>query len=161
MATQSAAVMQRMNGTEIVERSSEVILNQCSQTHELIARRAFEIFESGGGSPGHDLEDWFRAESELLQPVSLNTTELYGEYVVRAEVPGFGGRDIRISVEPRCLVVSGKLETKEEGENGGVIHSALCTNRIFRTLELSSDVDTSAVSATVQDGILTVHLPKI
>jgi HSP20 family molecular chaperone IbpA len=101
--------MQRMNGTEIVERSSEEILNQCS--------------------PAHDLEDWFRAESELLQPVSLNTTELYGEYVVRAEVPGFGGRDIR--------------------------------NRIFRTLELSSDVDTSAVSATVQDGILTVHLPKI
>jgi len=129
MATQSAAVMQRMNGTEIVERSSEEILNQCSQTHELIARRAFEIFESSGGSPGHDLENWFRAESELLQPVSLNTTELYGEYVVRAEVPGFGGRDIR--------------------------------NRIFRTLELSSDVDTSAVSATVQDGILTVHLPKI
>jgi len=42
-----------------------------------------------------------------------------------------------------------------------VIHSALCANRIFRTLELSSDVDTSAVSATVQDGILTVHLPKI
>ena len=141
MATQSAAVMQRMNGTEIVERSSEEILNQCS--------------------PAHDLEDWFRAESELLQPVSLNTTELYGEYVVRAEVPGFGGRDIRISVEPRRLAVSGKLETKEEGENGGVIHSALCTNRIFRTLELSSDVDTSAVSATVQDGILTVHLPKI
>jgi len=27
MATQSAAVMQRMNGTEIVERSSEEILN--------------------------------------------------------------------------------------------------------------------------------------
>ena len=74
MATQSAAVMQRMNGTEIVERSSEEILNQCSQTHELIARRAFEIFESSGGSPGHDLENWFRAESELLQPVSLNTT---------------------------------------------------------------------------------------
>jgi HSP20 family protein len=160
MATQSAAVMQRMNGTEIVERSSEEILNQCSQTHELIARRAFEIFESSGGSPGHDLEDWFRAESELLQPVSLNTTELYDEYVVRAEVPGFGGRDIRISVEPRCLAVSGKLEAKEEGENGSVIHSALCANRIFRTLELSSDVDTSAVSATVQDGILGVHLPK-
>jgi HSP20 family protein len=160
MATQSTAVMQRTNGFEIVERSGEEILNQCSQTHELIARRAFEIFEKNGGSPGHDLEDWFRAESELLQPVSLNITELYGEYVVRAEVPGFEGRDIRISVEPRWLAVSGKLQTKEEGENGGAHRSALCANRIFRTLELSSDVDTSAVNATVEDGILTVHLPK-
>jgi DUF2934 family protein len=72
MATQSAAVMQRMNGTEIVERSSEEILNQCSQTHELIARRAFEIFETNGGSPGNDLEDWLHAESELLFPIALN-----------------------------------------------------------------------------------------
>ena len=160
MTTQSAAVMQRMKGTEIVERSSEEIFNQFSQMHELIARRAFEIFESNGGSPGHDLEDWFRAESELLRPVPLNVIELNGEYVVRAEVPGFGGRDIKISVQPRCLAVSGKLQTNEEGENGRLIRSAWCANQIFRTLDLPSDVDTSTVSASVQDGILTVHLPK-
>jgi HSP20 family protein len=160
MTTQSAAVMQRMKGTEIVERSSEEIFNQFSQMHELIARRAFEIFESNGGSPGHDLEDWFRAESELLRPVPLNVIELNGEYVVRAEVPGFGGRDIKISVEPRCLAVSGKLQTNEEGENGRLIRSAWCANQIFRTLDLPSDVDTSTVSASVQDGILTVHLTK-
>jgi HSP20 family molecular chaperone IbpA len=158
MATQSAAVMQRMNGTEIVERSSEEILNQCSQTHELIARRAFEIFETNGGSPGNDLEDWLHAESELLFPIALNVIELHSEYVVRAEVPGFSGRDIRISVEPRCLAISGGFQTREEGEME--VRSALCANRIFRTLELSSDIDTSALSATVQDGILTVHLPK-
>ena len=160
MTTQSAAVMQRMKGTEIVERSSEEIFNQFSQMHELIARRAFEIFESNGGSPGHDLEDWFRAESELLRPVPLNVIELNGEYVVRAEVPGFGGRDIKISVEPRCLAVSGKLQTNEEGENGRLIRSAWCANQILRTLDLPSDVDTSTVSASVQDGILTVHLAK-
>ena len=160
MTTQSAAVMQRMKGTEIVERSSEEIFNQFSQMHELIARRAFEIFESNGGSPGHDLEDWFRAESELLRPVPLNVIELNGEYVVRAEVPGFGGRDIKISVQPRCLAVSGKLQTNEQGENGRLIRSAWCANQILRTLDLPSDVDTSTVSASVQDGILTVHLPK-
>jgi HSP20 family protein len=160
MTTQSAAVMQRMKGTEIVERSSEEIFNQFSQMHELIARRAFEIFESNGGSPGHDLEDWFRAESELLRPVPLNVIELNDEYVVRAEVPGFGGRDIKISVQPRCLAVSGKLQTNEQGENGRLIRSAWCANQILRTLDLPSDVDTSTVSASVQDGILTVHLAK-
>ena len=160
MTTQSAAVMQRMKGTEIVERSSEEIFNQFSQMHELIARRAFEIFESNGGSPGHDLEDWFRAESELLRPVPLNVIELNDEYVVRAEVPGLGGRDIKISVQPRCLAVSGKLQTNEQGENGRLIRSAWCANQILRTLDLPSDVDTSTVSASVQDGILTVHLPK-
>jgi HSP20 family protein len=160
MTTQSAAVMQRMKGTEIVERRGEEIFNQFSQMHELIARRAFEIFDTGGGSPGHDLDDWFRAESELLRPVPLNVTELNGEYVVRAEVPGFNGRDINITVEPRCLAIAGERETKEEGDKGRLIRSACCANRVFRTLDLPSDVNTSTVSATVQDGILTVHLAK-
>jgi HSP20 family molecular chaperone IbpA len=114
MTTQSAAVMHRMNGTELIKHSSEEIFNQFSQMHDVIARRAFEIFESHDGSPGHDLEDWLRAESELLHPVLLNVTESNGKYVVRAELPGFGGKDIEISVEPRCLAISGKRETKEE-----------------------------------------------
>jgi HSP20 family protein len=159
MATQSAAVMQRMKGTKIVEHSSEEIFNQFSQMYDLVGRRAFEIFESNGGSPGHDLEDWLRAESELLRPVPLNVTESNGEYIVRAEVPGFGSKDIKISVEPRCFAISGKRETKEK-ENGRLIRSEWCADRIFRSLDLPSDVDTSTVSATVQDGILTVHLSK-
>ena len=161
MTTQSAAVMQRTKGTEIVERSGEEIFNQFSQMHELIARRAFEIFDTNGGSPGHDLEDWFRAESELLRPVPLDVTELNGEYVVRAEVPGFGARDIKITAEPRCLAIAGKREAKEERENERWMRSASCANRIFRILDLPSDVNTPTVSATVQDGILTVHLPRI
>ncbi len=34
-----------------------------------IARRAHELFEARGREHGHDLDDWVRAESELLCPV--------------------------------------------------------------------------------------------
>jgi hypothetical protein len=34
---------------------------------EAIARRAYELFEARGGVPGHELEDWLRAEAELAQ----------------------------------------------------------------------------------------------
>jgi HSP20 family protein len=160
MTTQSATVMQRMKGTELLTHSSEEILDQLLQIYDGIARRAFEIFESRGGSPGHDLEDWFRAESELLHPVPLNLSESSGKFIVRAEVPGFGRNDIEINVEPCCLAISGKRETKEEDENAKMIRSEWCADRIFRTLDLPSDVDTSKVSTTLKDGILTVHLPK-
>src|SRR5580700_8640402 len=103
MTTQSATVMQRMKGTELLTHSREEILDQLLQIYDGIARRAFEIFESRGGSPGHDLEDWFRAESELLHPVPLNLSESSGKFIVRAEVPGFGRNDIEINVEPCCL----------------------------------------------------------
>lgn len=36
-------------------------------THQEIAFRAYEIYLERGGVPGHELEDWTRAERELLQ----------------------------------------------------------------------------------------------
>jgi DUF2934 family protein len=36
-------------------------------TNDEIAQRAYEIFVSRGGEPGHDLDDWLQAESELLR----------------------------------------------------------------------------------------------
>lgn len=32
---------------------------------ERIAARAFELYIARGGEPGHELEDWFRAEAEV------------------------------------------------------------------------------------------------
>jgi mannose/cellobiose epimerase-like protein (N-acyl-D-glucosamine 2-epimerase family) len=39
------------------------------QVYEAVARRAYELFEGRSYQPGHDVEDWLRAESELLCPV--------------------------------------------------------------------------------------------
>lgn len=36
-------------------------------TQDEIARRAYEIYLERGGAPGHELEDWTRAERELVQ----------------------------------------------------------------------------------------------
>jgi len=36
-------------------------------TREAIALRAYELYLERGGAPGHELEDWTRAERELSQ----------------------------------------------------------------------------------------------
>ena len=33
---------------------------------EQISRRAYELYETRGREDGHDLEDWFRAEEEII-----------------------------------------------------------------------------------------------
>ena len=40
-------------------------------TQEEIRRRAYEIFEARGSTPGNDVEDWLRAEAELRQQRGL------------------------------------------------------------------------------------------
>ncbi len=39
-------------------------------THEEIALRAYQIYLERGGAPGNELEDWTRAERELLEKSS-------------------------------------------------------------------------------------------
>jgi hypothetical protein len=39
-------------------------------TLEEIARRAYDLFIARGGQPGHELDDWLQAESELLNKQS-------------------------------------------------------------------------------------------
>lgn len=36
-------------------------------TREEIALRAYQIYMERGGTPGHELEDWIRAEHELTE----------------------------------------------------------------------------------------------
>lgn len=40
---------------------------KAAPTHEEIALRAYEIYLERGGAPGDALEDWIRAERELME----------------------------------------------------------------------------------------------
>ena len=40
-------------------------------TPEQIRRRAQEIFEARGSTPGHELDDWLQAETELNSGIGL------------------------------------------------------------------------------------------
>ena len=160
MTPQSATAMQPVKESVPVRQSSADLFGEFEKIYDSIARRAFEIFETDGRSPGRELEHWLRAESELLQSVPLNMTESDGSYIVQAEVPGFGSKDLEIEVELRRLAISGKHVTKEEETQGKTICSEWRADQILRTLDLPTDVDTSKVSAALKDGILTVALPK-
>ena len=41
-------------------------LLQDDQVQTMISMRAYEIYQMRGSQPGHDAEDWFRAENEIL-----------------------------------------------------------------------------------------------
>ena len=162
MSPQSAAAMQPVKAAATPAKQTVPIniFERMEELHNSIARRAFELFEGNGRWPGRELEDWLRAESELLHPTHLELTESDNHLNVRAEVPGFSAKDLEINVEPRRLTVSGKRETKEENKKGKTIYSELSTGEILRVVDLPADVDTSNITATLKDGILNVKMAK-
>ena len=80
---------------------------------------------------------------------------------MRAEVPGFTTNDLEVSVEPECLTITGKRETKEEREKEGkVVYSERCADEILRVIDLPAAVDPTKVTATLKDGVLDLEMPK-
>src|ERR1035437_6224331 len=72
----------------------------------LIARRAYELYESRGSVHGHDAEDWFHSVSEILLNVFADITGTEIELTIRADVPGFSEKDLGIRVEPRSVCIT-------------------------------------------------------
>lgn len=144
---------------ELVEPT--VLFDEIDRIHNTIARRAFEIFEQEGGLFGRDLEHWLKAENEFLYPMRLSMEETGKEFVVKAEVPGFSADKLKVSLEPRKLVISGKREMRKADLKGKKPASEAGFEEILRTVELPAEVDVVNSVAVLRDGILDLKMPKI
>ncbi len=161
MPEKSAAAVQTAPSRPPVKAAKdESSLERMDHLYDTIARRAFELYEREGRVDGHHLRHWLEAEGELLHPVHLRMEEADGEFVVHAELPGFTASDIEVSVEPRRVTITGKRESKQEDKQADAVYTEQCSDEIFRTLELPSEVNVMKVTATLKDGVLDVQLPK-
>ncbi len=124
------------------------------------AQKAFEYFQRRGGAIGNEIEDWIRAESEILLPVSVKVTETPEMINVLAAVPGFKPEDIEVSVKDNILIISGETELSEKREDENTVFSEFRSNKFCRKLSLPGEVEENKVTANLKDGVLKLALPK-
>jgi HSP20 family protein len=139
----------------------ESLLDRAKEIYGLIAQRAYELFEGRGRQDGFDFEDWLRAERESLLPISTVTSEYEDHLAVRVEVPGFNEKDIQVGLEPRRLIICGKIEQTNEQRSGETINTSLSSNEFFNALDLFVEVDPAKATAAFKDGVLDIRLPKV
>jgi HSP20 family protein len=160
MEKQSAIAQQEKEAVPVKSLPGSDLFERVRELSNSIAHRAFELFNGRGRTDGRDLEDWFRAESELLHPVHLDLAESGDAFTVRAEVPGFSAKELEVGVEPHRLTISGKLESSEEHSSKKTIYKEQCSNQIYRAIDLPAEVDTSKVTAVLKNGVLELSMPK-
>jgi HSP20 family protein len=139
---------------------AEKLFEQMEEFSQSVAHRAYEYFEARGREFGHDLEDWFRAESELMRRVPVEVKEADGKIILRAEVPGFSANEIKISVEPQRLVISGKSEKTTEEKKEQTLLSEFRSNQFCRELKLPAEVEPDKTMAVLKDGVLELVFAK-
>ncbi|XP_074557606.1 16.9 kDa class I heat shock protein 1-like [Curcuma longa] len=82
-------------------------------------------------------------------------------HVIRADLPGVRKEEIKVEVERGgALVISGErhLETQQMGDTWRQVERS--SGRFTRRLQLPEDAKLDGVTATIEHGVLTVHVPK-
>lgn len=90
----------------------------------------------------------------------VDVSETDGEVVISSELPGMKAEDVKITVADGVVTIEG--EKKEERETEG--RTAHRVERVYgsfrRSFRLPSAVNADEITATYEDGVLVVNLPK-
>lgn len=132
------------------------VFDRMNETRELIAQRAYEIYQSRGGGHGYDQDDWFKAEGELLPKMDVDFDVSDGSVRLTAQVPGFEGPDLEVEVGHRRAIVCGVHPNSTPKISNG-----RRARRVMRIINLPFDVNPALSSATLQDGVLRIALPRL
>jgi HSP20 family protein len=98
-----------------------------------------------------------RPSEQFIAPMASVTEENDG-YTLRVEMPGVNKEGLELSIENNELTITGhrSLLTIE----GALIHRESRSENFRRVFELDPSIDGNKINAKMEQGILTVTLPK-
>jgi HSP20 family protein len=99
-------------------------------------------------------------QSQSLQ-LKVDVREGPDDYTVHAEMPGIAKQDIQIEVDGNRVSISGEIKRDEASKEGNrVLHSERYFGSVSRSFTLASEIDDAKAEALVENGVLTLKLPK-
>ncbi|MFD1640379.1 Hsp20/alpha crystallin family protein [Halohasta litorea] len=125
--------------------------NPFRELDELIERMNRQFGELSGG---------FESQG-MLSEVSVDVADQGDQLVVTADLPGFSGDDIDLRVDRESLTISAEYESEETEESDQFHRQERRRESVRRQLPLPEAVDAPEASASYNNGVLTVTLPKL
>jgi len=98
-------------------------------------------------------------EREFYVP-PVNIMETDDQYVVEADLPGVTKDGLEITVEDNELTIIGRRNDFHEVPNAEVLYQETRPGNFRRVFELDPTIDTAKIGAKMQQGVLTLTLPK-
>ena len=95
---------------------------------------------------------------------AINVKETEKEYTVEVAAPGMKKEDFNINLDDDgnlVIKMEKKDEKKDENKKEHYLRREFAYSKFEQTLLLPDDVDKEKIGAGVNDGVLTVSLPKI
>jgi HSP20 family protein len=99
-----------------------------------------------------------RAQAEEFNTPSGSLIETSNGYTLAVEMPGVNKDGLEISVENNELTIIGRRSLPQI--EGTLIHREGRPENFRRTFELDPSIDSEKISARIEQGIVTLTLPK-
>ncbi|MCU0645968.1 MAG: Hsp20/alpha crystallin family protein [bacterium] len=120
--------------------------------HELrgLRRDLGDLFEELFGSESFDKGESWRPLIDLIESDE--------EFIVSAELPGMEKKDIKINFHENMLSIRG--ERKKIATEKSYFRAECFYGPFKRSIKIPGEIAQNKITASYQDGILLVHLPK-
>lgn len=92
--------------------------------------------------------------------VAVDVVESEGNYTVQASLPGVKAEDLDITLEDNVLTVQGEVKSEERLANGNYHVRERRYGNFSRSLRFPVAVNAEAIEAHMEDGVLTITVPK-
>ena len=100
-------------------------------------------------------------ETNGARSPALDVAESDRGYTVKLEMPGVAKEDIKVAIEGRQVSVQAHSERADERKEGDrVVYRERLTSSFARSFTLPMDVDQAESNAKLENGVLTLTLPK-
>jgi HSP20 family protein len=135
-------------------KRTESIFDELNSLHDRVMRRAYDIFKHSDHIFGRDLDNWLRAEEELVWKPSIELEEKGDEFRIQMGVPGVEPKDIDIEVTPEDIIVKAEMRHEHKEDKGKVHVCEFASGNLFRAIHLPKRIDPNKVKAEFKNGIL-------
>ena len=91
---------------------------------------------------------------------AVNVEETNKEYKIEVAAPGLDKKDFNVKAENNLLTISSEKEMKNEEKKEGYLRREFSYGSFSRSFNLPEGTDVEKISATHNNGILIVTIPK-
>ncbi|MBZ9578047.1 Hsp20/alpha crystallin family protein [Patescibacteria group bacterium] len=100
---------------------------------------------------------WFEPEGQL----TIDVYQTDKEIIIQSAIAGIEPEDLDITIENDLVIIRGNRERKFTEEKKNYFYQECYWGRFSREIILPAEVDSSRAEATIENGILTIRIPKI
>lgn len=101
------------------------------------------------------------ADSDAVRTPTLDVAETEQAYTASIDLPGVEKKDVSVSIDGRRVSVEANSQRSDERKDGDrVLYRERSAASYSRSFTLPQEVDAQAASAKLDNGVLTLTLPK-